>query len=306
MAMQPQFTLAGAHAQPISVRIRVIYVDIMEVHCRPTTCWNAVSSNYSLADQGPCSDYIRTDSVVTTTAYQGLKPGFQYQGFVTEVHSAAFLTEGLGKKQLTCGSLRTRLDDDTTNREGFLKDSGRNKIPNGLPNEKVGDIKVKHWWESPAGKGSQGRAVTSTFPVHHAQANGSPADSPANSDITFEGGSIWKQNSDTSSESTPVDSSTFNPRMHSSDSERMRDLPMDSTPDTAISSKLDMNQSLEDILTPKSGEESHHKGSEKEKGNKWSEEEGKMIIGTDVFNAVLPSADEVCSYGSASFLIGSS
>eukprot|EP01018_Ginkgo_biloba_P034686 Gb_25865 [translate_table: standard] len=79
---------------------------------------------------------------------------------------------------------------NSTGMAGLVKDFGGIPVTsNGLlTNDKV---TLKHWWESPLGEGSQGRAVTSTFPLHQqSQANGSEAESPAKSDVTFGNNSI--------------------------------------------------------------------------------------------------------------------
>eukprot|EP01018_Ginkgo_biloba_P034687 Gb_25864 [translate_table: standard] len=103
-------------------------------------------------------------------------------------------------------------------------------------------------------------------------------------------GSIWNQNSDI--EFTPADSSVYCPQGRATEIDKMQEFPIESTPDTAISSRVDTSQSSKQMQAPESRGESYQEAFEKEKQDKWSEEEGKTAMGTNAFNAVLSNADE--------------
>lgn len=66
----------------------------------------------------------------------------------------------------------------------------------------------------------------------------------------------------------------------------------EASPDIAVTSNMEIPTSLRKSLAGPGGT-SHNDACQKERANKWSDEEGKMAIGSDMFSAVLPSADEV-------------
>ncbi|KAI5067951.1 hypothetical protein GOP47_0016296 [Adiantum capillus-veneris] len=215
---------------------------------------------------------------------------------------------GAGVKPCTCGhgdavtvSLPHSSKDASPKKHAFRKDDFLNNLAmnsdaydslstpsNECPH--LGALNSKwhlnHWWEAPSGTASRGRAASCMF------TNQDPPSSPAHSDLTFEAGTIPDFPRDNAFEGASMSTPFFPKAGVSGGGERVGDASND--PNTSTASRLESLSSFRGGPAEVENKSSHPElPPSKDRTSRWMDENGKMAIQSEVFDAILPSSDEV-------------